>query len=117
MIREVYQGKPIEIICIPDRPSISNDSSWGIYVMEHLANYGFFPDAVYQGIETERKSWWYVYPGISVENVSRIDIPISATLIRAAIIEKRVDFIKEHCPFSIAEYIVNSIYWGRDFHD
>ena len=118
MIREVYSyDDRIEIVCIPDRSTIISDEGWGQYVMENLANYGFFPDAIYQGFETERFSWWRLYPSVAVECVSRLDIPISATLIRAAIIEKREDFIGEYCPPTVARYILNSISWGRDFHE
>ena len=117
MIKSIYPARIIDIVCIPDRPSISSDESWGEYVMENLHNYGFYPDAVYQGFETERRSWWICYPDLAVENVSRLDIPISATLIRAAIVEKREDFIVEHCPQTIASHILTSIYWGRDFHE
>lgn len=117
MIKSVYPGSQVDIVCLPDRPSITSDSSWGSYVMENLANYGFYPDAVYQGFETERSSWWHNYPNVCVENVSRLDIPVSATLIRAAMIEKREDFINEYCPQPVAEHILISIYWGRDFHE
>ena len=117
MIKSVYPDSNIDVICLPDRPSISSDESWGEYVMENLHNYGFYPDAVYQGLETERTSWWKSYPDLAVENISRLDFPISATLIRAAIVEKREDFIKEHCPYAVAAHILTSIYWGRDFHE
>ena len=117
MIKSIYPGSQVDIVCIPDRPTISSDDSWGRYVMENLANYGFFPDAIYQGFETERSSWWLNYPKVNIENVSRLDIPVSATLIRAAIIEKREDFINEYCPQPVAAHILTSIYWGRDFHE
>lgn len=117
MIASVYKDKPVSIVCMPDRLTIGNDSSWGDYVMEYLGSRGYFPDAIYQGIEAERCTWWNNYPSIAIEDVSRLDIPISATLIRAAMIERRVDFIKENCPPEVANYIINSIYWGRDFHE
>lgn len=117
MIKSIYPGSSVDVICLPDRPSISSDESWGEYVMENLHNYDFYPDAVYQGFETERRSWWVLYPNLAVENLSRLDIPISATLIRAAIVEKREDFIKEYCPYAVASHILTSIYWGRDFHE
>lgn len=117
MIKSVYPCSGVDVVCIPDRPSISNDEGWGEYVIEHLRNYGYDPDVIYQGLETERTSWWKSYPDITVQNVSRLDIPISATLIRAAIVEGKDDFIREHCPYAVAEHIINSIYWGRDFHE
>lgn len=117
MIKNVYPCDGIDVVCIPDRLSISNDEGWGEYVIEHLRNYGYDPNIIYQGLETERTSWWKSYPDIIVQNVSRLDIPISATLIRAAIVEGREDFIREHCPYAVAEHIINSIYWGRDFHE
>ena len=117
MIKSLYPCNGIDVVCIPDRLSISNDEGWGEYVIEHLRNYGYEPDIIYQGLETERTSWWKSYPDIIVQNVSRLNIPISATLIRAAIVEGKEDFIREHCPYSVAEHIINSMYWGRDFHE
>lgn len=117
MIKEVYSTNRLEVICLPDRPSVSNDSFWGDYVMSNLANFGFFPDVVYQGREVERCTWWANYPEVKIQDISRLDIPISATLVRAAIIEKREDFIKENCPPEVANHIIKSIYYGRDFHE
>jgi cytidyltransferase-like protein len=117
MIADIYGDDIVDIVCIPDRATIANDAAWGDYVMEHLANYGYFPDAIYQGFEVERNTWFANYPSVDIVNVSRIDKPISATLIRAAMIEKRYDFIKENCPEVVARHIIQSIYWGRDFHE
>ena len=117
MIKTIFPCDRVDIVCIPDRPSIKSDDSWGEYVIEHLRNYGYMPDAIYQGFETERTSWWRSFPDICVESVSRLDIPISATLIRAAIVEGREEFIREYCPYAVAEHIINSMYWGRDFHE
>ena len=118
MIKSVYETSiRINILCIPDRNTIVNDAVWGDYVMKYLGNYGYSPDAIYQGTEAARNTWFVNYPLIDIVSVSRLDIPISATLIRAAIIEKRKDFISEHCPTEVANHIINSIFWGRDFHD
>ena len=118
MIKEVYKTSiRINIVCIPDRNTIANDAGWGDYVMEYLGNYGYSPDVIYQGTEAARNTWFAHYPLVDIVSVSRLDIPISATLIRAAIIEKRRDFIEEHCPDPVANHIINSIFWGRDFHD
>lgn len=118
MIDSVYpQDRIVSIVCIPDRNTIANDSAWGDYVMSYLNSYGYYPDAIYQGHEVERNTWYANYPDIDIVNVSRIDLPISATLIRAAMIEGREDYIEANCPPAIAAYIQSSIYWRRDFHD
>lgn len=116
MIGEVYKDKPVDIIAIPDRLSISNDSGWGDYVMEYLEEYGYKPDIIFEGNEVERNTWFKNWK-INICSISRLNIPISATLIRAAIIEKREDFLKQWCPPEVASHIMQSMYWGRDFHD
>ena len=116
MINSIYEDKPVAIISIPDRLNVGNNSGWGDYVMRLLHSFGYEPDAIYQGYEVERNTWFKNW-SVAIENLSRIDIPISATIIRAAIIEKREDFVRKNCPKEVAEYIINSIYWGRDFHE
>ncbi len=116
MISGVYEDKPVFLVCMPDRLTVGNDSSWGDYVMNYLHGYGYQPDAVFQGHEVERNTWFSNWD-IAIENLSRVDIPISATVIRAAIIEKRADFIDANCPPSVAEHIKKSIYWGRSFYE
>ena len=114
MIKGVYPQSNIEIFCLPDREEISNDFSWGEYVLQNLAKDGFVPDAIYQGFETERATWWITAGSdTSLICVSRLDIPISATLIRAAILERRADFIDDNCPPAVAAYIKNHKLYGR----
>ena len=120
MIRDVYDYEPVSdrvnIITIPDRLTSGNDSGWGDYVMKYLENYGYYPDAIYQGLEAERNTWYENW-AVVIEHVSRLDVPISATLIRAAIMERNIDFIRKWCPLEVADHIEKSIYWGRDFHE
>jgi cytidyltransferase-like protein len=117
MIADVYKGQPVNIILMPDRNTIANDSAWGDYVMSYLDGYGMRPDAIYQGFEVERNTWYANYPEIEIVNLSRLDVPISATLVRAAIVEGREDYIEANCPPEVAKHIHQSIFWGRDFHD
>ena len=115
MIGMVYRDKPVHIVALPDRPAITQDNRWGVYVMEFLQGMNFEPDAIYQGMEAERNTWFEYYPTIPIISVSRLTIPISATVIRAAIVEKDTVFIYENCPEDVYTYIYNSMYWGRNF--
>ena len=105
MIRDVYDYEPVSdrvnIITIPDRLTSGNDSGWGDYVMKYLENYGYYPDAVYQGLEAERNTWYENW-AVVIEHISRLEVPISATLIRAAFIERDRDFIRKNCPPAVA---------------
>lgn len=116
MITESCEGK-VNVVYLPDRNTIANDSSWGDYVMENLAANGFFPDAIYQGYEVERNTWFTNYPSVTIVNVSRLEKPISATLIRAAMVEGKLEYIFENCPEAVYKHIKQSIFYGRDFHD
>lgn len=115
MIGMVYRDKPVHIVALPDRPTITQDNRWGVYVMEFLEGMNFEPDVIYQGMETERNTWFEYYPTIPVVSVSRLIIPISATIIRAAIVEKDTVFMYENCPEEVYTYIYNSMYWGKNF--
>ena len=114
MIGMVYRNKPVHIVALPDRNTISNDNKWGQYVLEFLDGLNLMPDVIYQGNEVERNTWYADY-NIPVINISRLIVPISATLIRAAIVEKNFPFIAEHCPMDVYCYIYNSMYWGKKF--
>ena len=114
MIKGVYPQSNVETFCLPDRKEISNDFSWGEYVLQNLAEAGLVPDAIYQGFETERLSWWLTAGSDTpLITVSRLNIPVSATLVRAAILEKRADFIDENCPPAVAAYIKNHKLYGK----
>ena len=115
MIGMVYRDKPVHLVALPDRPTITQDNRWGVYVMEFLEGMNFKPDVIYQGMETERNTWFEYYPTIPVVSVSRLTIPISATIIRAAIVEKDTVFMYENCPEEVYTYIYNSMYWGKNF--
>ena len=110
MIKLCYPNtQNLHIICLPDRDEeyASNDSSWGDYVFEYLRHFGFIPDVIYQGFETERKSWWTSCNGHQPDLVvvSRINIPISGTLVRSAILEKNWDFVGECLPDPVFFYL------------
>lgn len=117
MISNVCGNDVVDIVCIPDRATLANDAAWGDYVMDFLANFGYHPDAIYQGYEVERNTWFANYPDVAIVNVSRLGVPISATLIRAAMVEKNKKYITDNCPIEVARHIIQSIYWGRDFYD
>jgi nicotinamide-nucleotide adenylyltransferase len=117
MIDACYPETPVACIAIPDRLTLANDCSWGEYVMNFIGDYGYFPDAIYEGFEAERCTWWNSFPSVEVVCVSRLSLPISATIVRAAIVEQREDFIRELCPPPVADYIIKSICWGRKFHE
>lgn len=117
MIKEVYPDSRVDCFMLPDRATIANDSSWGDYVLGELKSFGYEPDAIYQGYEIERCTWYQNWPMVHLENISRLDIPVSATLVRAAIAEKRADYIDKWCPPEVAAHIKKSIFWGRDFHE
>lgn len=116
MIKEVYPDERVDCFLLPDRATIANDCAWGDYVINTLQSYGYDPDAIYQGYESERCTWYDNWD-VAIENISRLEIPVSATLVRAAIVEKRADYIDEWCPPEVAARIKKSIFWGRDFHD
>ena len=114
MIAMVYRNKPVHIVALPDRNTIKNDNLWGKYVIEFLDSMNLRPDVIYEGKEIERNTWFEDY-NIPVISISRLNIPISATLIRAAIVEKNNMFIYKNCPEEVYVYITNSIYWGANF--
>ena len=75
----------MSVIPISDRENPSNDASWGDYLFRSVYNLtGVIPDAVYEGEEEER-STWYDNWRVSIERVSRLDVPVSATQLREAL--------------------------------
>ena len=52
----------------------------------------------------ERETW-YKDVMIPVISISRLNIPISATLIRAAFVERDRDFIRKNCPSAVANIL------------
>ena len=91
--RERLTGQ-LKIMPLEDREDPSNDASWGDYVFQKVyQRFYVFPDAVYEGDESERHNW-YDNRNVEIVRVPRTDIPVSATLVREAI--KNGPSISEH---------------------
>ena len=70
------------VIPVDDRTHPSNDPSWGDYLFDIVKKYtGLTPDAVYEGEEVER-STWYDNHNIHVEVISREICKVSGTEVR-----------------------------------
>lgn len=79
--RERLTGQ-LKIMPLEDRENPSNDASWGDYVFQKVyQRFYVFPDAVYEGAESERNNW-YDNRNVDVIRVSRSVTPVSATLVR-----------------------------------
>ena len=84
----------LKIMPLEDREDPSNDASWGDYVFQKVyQRFYVFPDAVYEGAESERNNW-YDNQNVEIVRVPRTEIPVSATLVREAI--KNGPSISEH---------------------
>lgn len=82
--RECLNGR-ISIIPLRDRYQPANDASWGDYVFQNVWDITHrVPDAVYEGEEEERNTW-YDNLDVDIVKVPRSEIPISATELRKAI--------------------------------
>ena len=79
--RERLSGQMI-IMPLNDREVPSNDASWGDYVFRSVYAWcRVRPDAIYEGEEEERNTW-YDNLDVDVVRVSRSLIRVSATLVR-----------------------------------
>lgn len=82
---------------LADREKVGNDASWGEYVMRAVKEQlNLIPDVVFEGYEQERRDW-YGSLEINVMQVSRNSIPISATLMRNAILNNHKKFYETWC--------------------
>lgn len=82
--RECLNGR-ISIIPLRDRYQPANDASWGDYVFQNVWDIAHrVPDAVYEGEEEERNTW-YDNLDVDVVKVSRSLVRVSATELRNAL--------------------------------
>ena len=106
LIEEIYELHldRIKVVPINDREHYSDDSSWGDYLLKNVYDYCCLrPDVIYEGYEQER-SHWYDECDINVVTFSRIEIPISGTVLRSML---KVDCTKlalRYLPVSIHKY-------------
>ena len=78
----------VRIIPIYDRPVPANDSKWGDYVMHQIREAtGVVPDAIFEGEEVERESW-FANTGLPIVRIPRTSIPMSGTQIREIIMSE-----------------------------
>ena len=103
MIREAFYDElevdPNRILFmhLEDREEFGNDASWGEYVVQAVQRkLGKTPDVVFEGYEVERRDW-YGSLKISVMQISRNVLPISATQIREAILNNDKTFYRIWC--------------------
>ena len=85
--RECLNGR-ISIIPLRDRSQPANDASWGDYVFQNVWDIAHVvPDAVYEGEEEERNTW-YDNLDVDVVRVPRTIVLASATQLREALKEE-----------------------------
>ena len=85
--RECLNGR-ISIIPLRDRYQPANDASWGDYVFQNVWDITHkVPDAIYEGEEEERNSW-YDNLNVDVVRVPRTIVLASATQLREALKEE-----------------------------
>lgn len=97
----------LHIVPIFDREHPSNDSSWGEYLMSNVLRLtGRMPDAVFEGAEDERASW-YDTCSVDIIRIDRDELPISGTQIRADMLADNFDAVKACVPLSVASLYGN----------
>ena len=82
-------NKRIIIVAVPDRAMYGDDGSWGKYVLDRVEEAcGLRPTINFEGSEQCRSTW---FDGIEIERVviAREELPISATMVREALVEDR----------------------------
>ena len=90
MIKDCFYNEVQRLIIMPleDRTEVSNDSSWGQYMMNVIKREcNVKIDAVFEGREKVRKDWYDDIEDIDIIQVSRKKENYSATLVRQAILE------------------------------
>lgn len=90
MIKDCFYNEAQRLIIVPleDRAEVSNDSSWGKYMMNVIKKEcNVKIDAVYEGREKVRKDWYDDIEDIDIIQINRKKENYSATLMRQAILE------------------------------
>lgn len=96
MIHTALGEDAIKVSFIPlfDREKYSDDSSFGEYIIQVLEyNDAPIPEVIFEGSEDVRKSWYETLSGISVIQLKREIIPISASEFRLALITDNKEVI------------------------
>ena len=97
---EIRCGKLV-ITGVPDRDKPSNDSSWGVYLMDYVKkNTQLTPNIIFEGSEKERANW-YDELDIEVVSISRNMIPISATKVRQYILDNQEFKYRDAMPIEL----------------
>ena len=109
MIQKVFPDyyNRIIILGIADRAKPSDDESWGEYLLNTIyKNIGMMPDVIYQGGENKHTHWFDSFD-ISIVNIDRELLKVSATEIRKAILEENFDFYKKFMPEALYSEFTN----------
>ena len=84
-------------ISVEDRPTVSNDKSWGEYLFDIMkSRCRVIPEVVYEGKEPIRKDW-YDTLDVDIIQLSRKTLPISATQLRKMILTGDNNW-RHYCP-------------------
>ena len=92
MINDCFFNERDRLIIVPleDRTEVSNDASWGKYMMDVIKREcNVKIDAVFEGREKVRKDWYDDIEGIDIVQLNRKDENYSATMMRQAILEDK----------------------------
>lgn len=105
-IEKVFENDMNRIIILgfEDRPSISNDSTWGEYVFNKINKIlGVKPEVVYAGEELIN-SQWYDTVDVIVKKINRGEINVSATEVREALYQNDYKKVSAYLPEILLEY-------------
>lgn len=100
MIQKVFPEyfDRISILGITDRENPSDDESWGEYLLKTIyQSINIKPDVIYQGEENKHNQWFDSFD-ISIININRGILKVSATEIRKATIEDNFEYFKAFMP-------------------
>jgi bifunctional NMN adenylyltransferase/nudix hydrolase len=87
LIEKCYPNNDnIVILGIPDRAKVVNDCSWGDYVMAFLKNNDYVPDAIFEGHEDVRETWFDNY-NLARNEIDRNILKISGTQVRKCLFD------------------------------
>lgn len=106
------------IIPINDREEKSDNSSWGEYLIKEVYRQTkMLPDVYFTGEEQVRQHW---FDTVDIEEVviDRSDIPVSATMVRAAARSRDESYFRQLVPRPMRQYwqeiceVINNV--GKD---